>query len=100
MCSKYQRTTSAIEGRNGLLSGFNHCARGMTELQLESQTILHNYYNKRADGTTATERLFEFKPPDLFEWLVVNMKELPLPRQRDKSKNDPGAATTFIAVAA
>lgn len=83
MCRKFQRTTSAIEGRNGLLAGFNLCARGMTELQLESQKIIHNFWIKRDDGTTAVERCFGIKPDiDLFEFILANMKELPLPRCR------------------
>jgi hypothetical protein len=86
ICSKYQRTTSAIEGRNGFLSECNHNLRGMTESQLKSQTIIHNFWVKRNDGTTAVERLFGFKPPNLFEWLVKNMEELPLPRQYHKNK--------------
>jgi len=86
ICAKYQRTTSAIEGRNGILSECNHNARGMTKLQLKSQTIIHNYWIERVDGTTATERLFGFKPPNLFEWLVKNMGELPLPRYRNENK--------------
>ena len=81
MCRKFQRTTSAIEGRNGLLAGFNLCTRGMTELQLQSQKILHNFWIKREDGTTAVERCFGIKPEiDLFEFVLKNMKELPLPR--------------------
>lgn len=83
MCCKFQRTTSAVEGRNGLLAGFNLCARGMTEAQLESQTIINNYWNKRADGTTAVERCFNYKPEiNLFEFIVKNMKDLPIPRRR------------------
>ena len=83
MCCKFQRTTSAVEGRNGLLAGFNLCARGMTEAQLESQTIINNYWNKRPDGTTAVERCFNFKPKiDLFEFVIQNMKDLPVPRRR------------------
>lgn len=86
ICAKYQRTTSAIEGRNGFLSGCNHDARGMTKLQLKSQTIIHNYWIEREDRTTAAERLFGFKPPNLFDWLVENMGELPLPRYRNEAK--------------
>ena len=86
MCGKYQRTTSAIEGRNGFLSECIHNLRGITELQLKSQTIIHNFWIKRNDGTTAAERLFGFKPPDLFEWLVENMEEFPLSRYQHKDK--------------
>ena len=67
----------------------------MTELQLESETIIHNYWIKRDDETTAVERAFGFKPPNLFEWLVENMKELPMPRKRNKNNT----AAQLIAVA-
>lgn len=89
ICHKYQRTTSPIEGRNGLLAGFNLNARGMTIEQLQSQTIIHNYWNKREDGTTAVERCFNFKPDlDPFEFIVERMKDyiFPVPRQRWKKK--------------
>lgn len=82
MVSRYQRSTSAIEGRNGALSQSNHCLRGLEEKSLKSKTIVHNFFIKRLDGTTAAERMFGFKPPDLFSWLVQNTKELPLPRKR------------------
>jgi hypothetical protein len=89
MCHKYQRTTSPIEGRNRLLAGFNLNARGMTVEQLQSQTIIHNYWNKREDRTTAVERCFNFKPKlDPFEFVVENMKDFifPVPRKRWKKK--------------
>ncbi len=89
-CQKYQRTTSAIEGRNGLLAGFNLCARGMTETQLKAQTIIHNYWIQREDGTTAVERCFNFKPEiNLFEFILQNIKELPMKRYRNKSPKLP-----------
>jgi hypothetical protein len=36
---------------------------------------------RRADGTTAAERLFGQAVPDLFEHLVAVMPEPPLPRR-------------------
>jgi hypothetical protein len=36
---------------------------------------------KRADGTTAAEHFFSTQFPDLFQWLVGQMGELPLPRK-------------------
>ena len=53
----------------------------MSEEQLITDVILHNCWITREDGTTATERLFNVKPPNLFAWLVDNMPELPLPRK-------------------
>jgi hypothetical protein len=84
---KFQRSTSQVEGRNARLSETHHCLRGMSKLQIKTDTILHNVWNKRDDGTTATERLFKFKPPDLFEWLLSNMSELAMPRKSRKQHN-------------
>ncbi len=88
LVSKFQRSTSQVEGHNARLSESHHCLRGMSALQIKADNILHNCWIKRDDGTTATERLFNFKPPDLFEWLVDNMPELALPRKRKKNQKD------------
>lgn len=84
---KFQRSTSQVEGRNARLSESHHCLRGMSNKQIKTDTILHNYWIKRDDGTTATERLFKIKPPDVFEWLLDNMPELALPRKYKKQHN-------------
>ncbi|BBO81915.1 hypothetical protein DSCO28_24810 [Desulfosarcina ovata subsp. sediminis] len=38
--------------------------------QLKAFTVIHNYYIRKRDGTTAAERYFEAKPNDLFEFLL------------------------------
>jgi len=81
MVSNFQRTSSAIEGRNGWLSQIHHNGRGLTTKRLKALTIIHNYYLKRSDGTTAAERLFGRKFADPFEWLVEHMGDLPLARR-------------------
>ncbi len=93
---KFQRSTSQVEGRNARLDESHHRFRGMGELQIKTQTILHNFWITREDGTTAAERLFKFKPPNLFEWLLSNMPELGDPRQR-KPKNNAPQELAFIA---
>jgi Family of unknown function (DUF6399) len=85
MCNKFQRTSSAVEGRNGYLSGLHHSGRGFTEQTLKVLTIIHNFDIKREDGTTAAQRLFEKPFPDLFEWVVPRMGELPRPRRTLKT---------------
>jgi Family of unknown function (DUF6399)/Winged helix-turn-helix DNA-binding len=85
MCAKFQRTSSAVEGRNGYLSGLHHSSRGFTEQTLKVLTIIHNFDIKRDDGTTAAQRLFEKQFPDLFEWIVPRMGELPRPRRTFKT---------------
>ncbi|MCP3924550.1 MAG: hypothetical protein GY714_18405 [Desulfobacterales bacterium] len=83
MVCNFQRTSSAVEGRNGWLTQMHHNGRGFTPKRLKAQTVLHNYYLKRPDGTTAAERLFRTKFPDPLEWVVERMGDLPLPRCTD-----------------
>lgn len=84
MCAKFQRTSSAVEGRNGYLSRLHQANRGFTEQTLQVLTIIHNFDLKRDDGTTAAQRLFGQPFPDLFEAVVRNLGELPRPRQTRK----------------
>lgn len=87
MCAKYQRTSSAVEGRNGYLSRLHHTGRGFSQQTLKVLTILHNFDLKRADGTTAAQRLFGHAFPDVFEWVVDSMGELPVARRSSKTKS-------------
>jgi len=81
MVRQYHRSSSAVEGRNGHLSQLYHKGRGVTKNRLKARTVIHNYWEKRCDNTTAAERLFNTQFPDLFEWLIDQMGELPLPRK-------------------
>lgn len=57
-----------------------HTGRGLTPKRLHALTVIHNFGIKRSDGTTAAERLFDTQFPELFEWLVGHIGELPIPR--------------------
>ncbi len=81
MANLFHRSSSAVEGRNGWLSQMYHNGRGLTVKRLLALTVIHNFGIKRADGTTAAERFFRTQFPDLFQWLVEQMGELPLPRK-------------------
>ena len=81
-----ERTSSAVEGRNGYLSRLHHANRGFNEQTLKVLTIIHNFDLKRDDGSTAAQRLFGKPFPDVFDWVVRHMGELPSPR---KSKKTP-----------
>ena len=85
MVSKFQRSSSAVEGRNGYLSQIHHSRRGLSSKRLKVATVIHNFALKRNDGTTAAERLFGRQFPDLFEYLIENIGELPQPRKSRKS---------------
>ncbi|MEM9092465.1 MAG: DUF6399 domain-containing protein [Cyanobacteria bacterium P01_F01_bin.53] len=84
-CAKYQRTSSAVEGRNGYLSKLHHARRGFSEQSLNVLTIIHNFDLKRTDGTTAAQRLFNHEFPDLFEWVLTQIGDLPMPRRSNKA---------------
>lgn len=84
MVSKFQRCSSPVEGRNGYLSQVYHNRRGLSCQRLKVMTAIHNFYLQRCDGTTAAERLFGKKFPNLFEWIVSQMGELPTPRKPRK----------------
>jgi hypothetical protein len=87
MVAKFQRTTSAIEGRNGYLSRLHHNGRGLSEKDLQVLTIIHNFDLKRADGSTAASRFFGRNFPELFPWLMSRIGDLPEPRKPRKLRN-------------
>jgi len=90
MVRQFHRSSSAVEGRNGRLSQMYHNGRGLTNNRLATLTVIHNYGLKRADGTTAAERLFGSPFPDVFEWLISQMGEPPRPRKpRERIKRNP-----------
>ncbi|MEL7052588.1 MAG: DUF6399 domain-containing protein [Cyanobacteria bacterium J06588_5] len=84
-CAKYQRTSSAVEGRNGYLSKLHHARRGFSEQSLQVLTIIHNFDLKRPDGSTAAQRLFGHNFPDVFEWMLEQVGDLPMPRMSAKA---------------
>ena len=84
MVEKFQRTSSAVEGRNGWLSQMYCNGRSLSTRRLKTLTAIHNFDLRRADGTTSAERLFDKKFPELFEWTLERVGALPLPRERRK----------------
>jgi len=84
MVEKFQRTSSAVEGRNGWLSQMYCNGRSLKTLRLKAMTVIHNFDLRRASGTTSAERLFDKKFPDLFEWTLERVGALPLARERRK----------------
>ncbi|MBV9385983.1 MAG: hypothetical protein JOZ78_06110 [Chroococcidiopsidaceae cyanobacterium CP_BM_ER_R8_30] len=71
--------------RNGYLSQQHHAVRGFWQHHLPALTVIHNFDLKRADGTTASQRLFGRQFPNLFAWVMQQMGELPHPRISKKS---------------
>jgi Family of unknown function (DUF6399)/Winged helix-turn-helix DNA-binding len=78
----FQRASSAVEGRNGYLSQMQHNHRGLPTRRYQGWTVLHNFDCWAANGTTPASRFFRRSFPDLFESVLSQVDELPMPRQR------------------
>lgn len=66
----FQRSSSCVEGRNGVLALRHHQLHCIRPRRLAALTAIHNYVATRHDGTTAAERFFGEPPKDVFEWLL------------------------------
>ena len=77
----FQRTSSAVEGRNGSLSQMHHNQRGLPQQRPKVWTVLHTFDCRALDGTTPAVRFFGREFPDLFETVFPHMAALPRPRQ-------------------
>jgi hypothetical protein len=75
----FQRSSSCVEGRNGVLAFRHQELRGIRPRKRQCLTALHNFFIVRRDGTTAAERLFEAKPRDLFR-SVLDGVDVPRPK--------------------
>ncbi len=69
----FQRSSSCVEGRNGVLSFRHHGLRGIPSRKRQCLTELHNYFIERSDRTTAAERFFGTKPRDLFQVVLASV---------------------------
>ena len=81
----FQRASSAVEGRNGYLSGMHHNQRGLPKDRYPVWTVLHNFDCRASDGTTPAARFFRRGFPDLFETVLAKIEDLPRPRQRNQA---------------
>ncbi len=79
-----QRASSAVEGRNGSLSGMHHNQRGLPKGRYPVWTVLHNFDCRASDGTTPAARFFRRGFPDLFEAVLAKIHDLPRPRKRNQ----------------
>ena len=82
----FQRSSSCVEGRNGQLSLQHHGLHRISASRLEALTVVHNFFIRRSDGTTAAQRFFGTKPEDLFDRLLG----LPKPSRPASSRPDRG----------
>ena len=81
----FQRASSAVEGRNGMLAQLHHNQRGLPTRRYKVWTVLHNFDCRAVDGTTPAARFFRRAFPDLFETVLVRIADLPRPRKRPQA---------------
>ncbi|SVB94431.1 uncharacterized protein METZ01_LOCUS247285 [marine metagenome] len=82
----FQRSSSAVEGRNAQLNLQQHCRHKLSDRKLAALTVHHNFFLKREDGSTAAMRFFGSKHPCIFEFLKQNISKVGRPRKRNKLK--------------
>jgi len=80
MVSKFQRTSSRSRVVMATCLGFT-TVPGLSQRRLQVLTVIHNFDLKRSDGSTAAQRLFGRQFPNLFDYLVEHMGDLPQPRK-------------------
>ena len=78
----FQRTSSAVEGRNGSLSHMHHNHRGLPKRRDKVWTVLHNFDCRAADGTTPASRFFRRTFPEFFATVLSHLEVFPRSRQR------------------
>lgn len=82
--SRFVRSSSCVEGRNGRLALHHHGCHALSPGKLKALTVLHNYFIERVDGSTPAERFFGQKPANLFEWLLERFPEPPRPTKQSR----------------
>lgn len=82
----FQRSSSAVEGRNAQLNLQQHCRHKLSDRKLAALTVHHNFFIKREDGSTAAMRFFGTKHRCLFEFIKQNISKIGRSRKRNKLK--------------
>jgi hypothetical protein len=93
----FQRSSSAVEGRDGQLALFHHGRHRLSPRKLAALTAVHNYHIRCPDRTTAAARFFGRSHLPLFEQLLDPMPLPPRPRRR---RPPPPRAPYLMPVAA
>lgn len=93
----FQRSSSCVEGRNGQLALRYHSLHRISDRKLTALTMVHNFFVKRSDGSTAAERFFGTKPRDLFEWIL---ERVDLPGRPAQKRLQPNRKNYLAQVAA
>ncbi|MBK1621274.1 hypothetical protein CKO42_23220 [Lamprobacter modestohalophilus] len=93
----FQRSSSCVEGRNGVLALYKHGHHRLSPRKQQVLTALHNFAIKRPDGTTAAERFFAQPHPSLFEQVLERM---PWPARPARRRPRPAKRPYLTLVAA
>jgi len=88
----FQRSSSCVEGRNGQLACRHHHLHRIRPRKLKALTVVHNYFTRRSDGTTAAQRFFGRPPRDLFEWVL---QRVPLPGWPAQKRSTPHVTSSL-----
>ena len=94
---RFQRSSSAVEGRNGQLSLHHHGRHRLSDRKLAALTAVHNFHIRRADGTTAAERFFGRAHESLFAQVL---QQVPLPPRPARRRPCPPSQPSLMPVAA
>ncbi|MBK5941488.1 DUF6399 domain-containing protein [Halochromatium roseum] len=93
----FQRSSSCVEGRNGVLALYQHGHHRLSPRKQQVLTALHNFSITRPDGTTAAERFFAQPHPSLFEQVLERM---PWPARPARRRPRPAKPPHLTLVAA
>lgn len=96
---RFQRSSSCVQGRNGVLSLYHRRFHRMSVRSLKALTIVHNIHIKRVDKATAAERFFCIGHENLFELLLKNVRisEPPQQQYHDLNKRLLGRKKRLVA---
>lgn len=78
----FQRSSSCVEGRNGVLGMKHHGAHRISQRRLSALTVVHNFHVTRPDGTSPANRFFQREHEELFDTVLRRMPMLGKPRNR------------------
>jgi PAS domain-containing protein len=93
----FQRSSSAVEGRNGQLSLHHHGRHRLSDRKLAALTAVHNYYIQHPDGTSAARRFFAAAPAPMFRELLQRMPLPPRPARKRPCPPRPPYLTPLAA---
>ncbi|QEP41954.1 hypothetical protein D5085_01630 [Ectothiorhodospiraceae bacterium BW-2] len=91
----FQRSSSAVEGRNGHLALWHHPLHRLSDERLSALTIVHNYHNAAGNDTPA-QRLFQRPHDSLFAYLL---NQVDLPRRPAQKRVKPDSKPVLAMAA-